>query len=158
MAALVADGHGVLVPTALVDRSTAVERQLRSAGVSIIEEAGLRLDPTNGEIVASPGLVEGVPAPFADALAAGAGRWRVRGLFWSEDDLVDDERPALALARLLTRVEDRRELDRGTMLRGLAEMAPAFSRHGISRSGAADLGPVLALLGAEVSRSQHPSG
>ncbi len=148
MAALVAHGHAVLVPTPLVEHSTAVERRLRSAGVSIVEEAGLRLDPARGDIVALPGLVSGVPSQFDDVLAAGAGRWPVRGLFWSDDDLAEDERPAIALVRLLTRVEDRHELDRDTMLQGLASLVGSFSGLGLGGVGAADLDPPLTLLGS----------
>lgn len=150
VAALVLNGWAALVPASVVERSSAVERVLRSAGVGIVEELGLRLDPVRREIVVSEGLVGASRIADAtggdDGLAVEDGRHRVRSVHWSRHALGEDEHPSAALVRLLTATEDRADLGRSALLRGLAAMRPAFSLHGLGERGTADIALVIESL------------
>lgn len=146
MSAVVGVKGAALVPTHVVERSTATERRLREAGVGIVEDAALRLDPLRQEIVVLPGLLEEIPPAWDDGLAVPPGRHPVAGVFWSAQEIATDERAAIALVRLLGRVDDRAELDRGTMLEGLAVLARMSSPDGLGRTGTADLVPLIALV------------
>lgn len=147
VAALVADGRAALVPASLVERSSGVERTLRDAGVGIAEELGLRLDPVAAEIVVPAGLAgPSRRAELDDGLSVEPGRRRVVAVFWSRHELGEDEHPSAALVRLLTASEDRVELERGALLRGLAAMRPTFSPHRLGDRGTADLEEVVATL------------
>lgn len=149
-AALVLDGRAALVPASVVERSSAIDDMLGSAGVGVAEELGLRLDPVRGEIVVSEGLVGASRVAEAtggdDGLAVEDGRHRVQSVHWSRHALGEDEHPSAALVRLLTAAEDRVELDRGALLRGLAAMRPTFSLHGLGERGTADIALVIESL------------
>jgi hypothetical protein len=131
-AAIVGPGGAALVPAELTERSTDAEEQMRLAGVGIVDDGAIRLDPVNAEVVVLPGLLGDVPPAFADSLAVAHGRGPVRRVFWSSDGEVAGDGRAVAAAVLYQRSHSRVGLERRAMLEGLAKMADRFEREAIS--------------------------
>lgn len=148
LGAIVKDGRAALVPTAVTERSTAVERAVARSGAGVAESEGLRLDPVAGELIVPAGLIghAAVMGDGGDGLGVPPGRYEVAGVFWSGRQHDDHERPATALVRLLAHVGDPRDLSRSEMLHALAAMRTTFSLHPLADTGVADLPPVLDCL------------
>ena len=130
MAAIVRNDGAALVPAAVAERSTSVERRIVAAGATIGEQAALRIDLAAQEVVVLPGLTGPDLVPqLIDRLATPPGRYRVRSIAWSADQVTADERPATAVARLAELVDlsdgDRQEnLERVAALRDRLRPTP----------------------------------
>ena len=66
MAAVVHGERAALVPTAVAERSTAVERAVAAAGATIAEQAAVQIDLAAQVLVVRPGLTHPPPRPPAD--------------------------------------------------------------------------------------------
>ena len=125
LGALVRGGTAALVPVDLIDRSSALERAVSSAGATIAEWTSVWLDLDTLEVVVEGGILD--PATrhaLADPVATQPGRYRIGSITWDERWVTSDERPATALARLLQLMNvpagyDRQHLiDRRSVRRG----------------------------------------
>lgn len=146
MAAFVRAGRAVLVPTSVAERSTGVERAVATARATIAEQAALRIDLDTQELVVVPGLTDPRPVPqLVDDLGTAPGRYALRAIVWAEEQLVADERPAAAVARLAEHVDLRDVDDRQAALEHIAGLQDRFTSSAIPRRGA-DVTAALAWL------------
>lgn len=143
MGALVRGHRAVLVPTDLLERSTAVEQLARECGAAISEAAGTRLDLTTGEVVATAGL-SGWGVRMQDHLAPRPGRYRVVAICWPAKFHADDERPATALLRLAQHLVTSDDLS--GLLQHLPRFRSTFSTLAIGTTGTTDIREALELL------------
>ena len=129
MAAFVRAGRAVLVPTSVAERSTGVERAVAAAGAAIAEQAALRIDLEAQELVVVPGLTRpGSAHQLVDALSApDPGRFSLAAIVWTEEQLVADERPATAVARLAEHIDVRHIGDRQAALEHIANLQDRFT-------------------------------
>jgi hypothetical protein len=146
MAAFVRDDRAVLVPTAVAERSTGVERSVAAAGATIAEQASLHLDLAHRVLVVVPGLTHPQQVPeLIDDLATPPGRYTLEAICWSAEQLVNDERTATAVARLAEHLDLQNVEDRQLALEQLVALRDRFAELAIPR-WTNDMSTALVLL------------
>ena len=135
-AAITRQSNAVLVPTSLVERSTAAEKKIEGSRCGIVEEPAVLLDVATGEVVVLPGLIgEPTLRAMIDGVASPPGRYQLRSLFWPAADLDGRERRSLSVARLLQHIVDTADLDPESVLAGIVKLSDRFSLTGATNDG-----------------------
>lgn len=141
--AVIVDGRASLVPTTLLDRSSAVERRMAEAG-AIADGLSAAVDPARREIVVRPGLVGDEALEVESEVLARPGRYPLHRIHWSELEADENESAAIGLVRLLNRIDASRErVDRDAFLH-LVRLGDRFSSILAGERGVRDLDAIVA--------------
>jgi hypothetical protein len=142
--AVVVDGRAVLVPRALLNRSSGVERAIAAAGGAIADPEVVRLAPATSELVVVDGLLGPDAEGFDDPISARPGRYRCVAVCWPEHERDAEQRPSLALVRLAARALDLGPVDPSPVLEGMAAMLTDQPFHvTIGTTGTRDVSEIL---------------
>ncbi|MCO8127430.1 hypothetical protein NHL50_09425 [Acidimicrobiia bacterium EGI L10123] len=147
MGAVVRDGAAHLVPRSLLNRTTAIERLIRTAGAAIADPEVTRVDPGASDVVVDVGLRPELGlGTRVDEVVAQAGPYRLRAIHWPPEDFGADEHPGSTLVRLLVRSWDLDGTDRQELLEALASVSRLSAGTPTSVAGVADLEGILERL------------
>lgn len=146
MGALVAQGRASLVPPALLDRSSAVERRVTQAGVGIADGPSVLVDPASREVVVLGGLAGDAALAVESTLLAGPGRYPLHRIHWSSNEAAEVESAGVGLVRLLNRIRVAgAQMDEATFQHVVA-LGDHFSPVSTGERGLSDVHAILADL------------
>lgn len=144
--ALVAGDRASLVPTALLDRSSAIERRVVEAGAAMADGPSVLIDPARREVVVRPGLARDASLGITSELLVPPGRYALHRIHWSSSEVAETDSAALGLVRLLNRLERAGPpLDEGTFQHVVA-LADQFSPISVGERGLRDLEAIVSDL------------